>query len=92
MSMPRSSGRCRTGVAKVPSQTVTAFGPAPRTISAIAARSVIFISGFDGVSTHTSRVFGRSAPRRSSRLVMSTYDTSSPDLPKTSPITLRSPQ
>ena len=39
----------------------------------MAARSVIFISGFDGVSTHTSRVCGRSAARTSSSLVMSTY-------------------
>ena len=43
--------------------------PGPRARSAaIAARSVIFISGFDGVSTQTSRVFGRIAARTSSRL------------------------
>ena len=61
MSMPWSNGRCRIGVAKVPSQTLIAL--ACRAIAAIAARSVIFISGLDGVSIQTRRVEGRTAAR-----------------------------
>ena len=63
MSIPQSSGRCSTGVAKVPSQTVMMLGAAARASCAMAARSVIFISGFEGVSTQISRVFGRRAAR-----------------------------
>ena len=72
MSMPRSSGRCKTGVAKVLSQIVITCDPAARARAAIASRSVIFISGFDGVSTQITRVFGRIAARTASRSVIST--------------------
>jgi hypothetical protein len=47
--------------------------PAAWAISAIAAMSVIFIIGFDGVSTHTMRVFPpATAARTASRSAMST--------------------
>ena len=72
MSMPQSSGCCSTGVANVPSQTVRILGPLSRASAAIDVISVTFISGFDGVSIHTSRVLGRSAAWKSSMLVMST--------------------
>ena len=68
MSMPQSSGCCRTGVAKVPSQTVMMLGPLRRARAAIAVRSVTFISGFEGVSTQTRRVLGRRAAWKSSML------------------------
>ena len=70
MSMPCSNGRCRIGVANVPSHTLIAL--AFRAIAARPARSVIFISGFDGVSTHTRRVDGRTAARTAPKSVIST--------------------
>ena len=62
-SAPRSSGRCTIG-AQVLSQTQIA--PAACAISASAARSVIFSSGFEGVSTQTSFVLAAalSSPQR----------------------------
>jgi len=63
-SMPRSSGRCRKGVAQVLSQAVRA--PADRAISATARRSVIAMVGLDGVSVQRSRVLG---PNRSGTVV-----------------------
>ena len=52
-SAPSSSGRCRYGVAKVLSTTVIA--PATAASRATALMSMTFMSGFDGVSIHTSR-------------------------------------
>ena len=59
MSAPRASGVCRYGEAKVLSTTRRA--PASCATLARASMSVIFIIGFDGVSTHTSRVLPPSA-------------------------------
>jgi len=54
-----------------------------RAISAIPARSEILSSGFDGVSTDTSRVAGRTAERTACKSVMSTYVTSNGHFAKT---------
>src|SRR3954465_2127516 len=57
-SQPRSSGRCTIG-AQVLSHAHDA--PAVRAISATAEMSVIFRSGFEGVSVQMSFVVGRIA-------------------------------
>ena len=59
MSAPRAIGCCSTGVAKVLSTTVRI--PARRAMALQAAMSVIFSSGFDGVSSQSSFVSGRMA-------------------------------
>jgi hypothetical protein len=53
-SMPSFKGCCKTGVAKVLSQTAQA--PAAWAMSATAAMSTSFNKGFDGVSIQTRRV------------------------------------
>ena len=75
-STPRSSGRCRSGVAHVLSQHEIA--PPSRAMPASASMSEMRMSGFDGVSIHTRRVFGRMAARTASRSVMSTKVASMP--------------
>ncbi len=67
---PNSIGRCKAGLANVLS--ATAITPCSRAICPTAARSMIFNSGFDGVSTHSMRVFGRMASRTASAFDMST--------------------
>ncbi len=64
MSAPNCSGCCRYGEANVLS--TTSFAPAACAPSEIAAMSPTLSSGFVGVSTHTSLVFGRIAARTAS--------------------------
>ena len=45
-------------------------------------QGVMAMVGLDGVSVHTSRVFGRSAPRRAAGLVRSTKEASRPQRTK----------
>ncbi len=52
--------------------------PASRAIRAIAATSTMASNGLDGVSTHTRRVRGRTAPPTAAGSVMSTKLTSMP--------------
>ena len=56
---PMASGRCSAGVAKVLSTIVCA--PRSRAMAIAPARSTTLSSGFDGVSSTTRRVSGRSA-------------------------------
>ena len=86
-SAPRASGFCRYGEAKVLSTTRRA--PASCASVARAAMSVIFIIGFDGVSTHTRRVLppfdppAATAFATASRLDMSTGVLPMPHSPST---------
>ena len=52
--------------------------PPSRAIPAIVSMSETLMSGFDGVSIHTSRVFGRMAARTAPTSVMSTNVASMP--------------
>ena len=81
-SAPSSNGDWPTGVATVLSQTQRA--PAPCASVASARMSDTFHIGFDGVSTHTTRVVGRNARSTSARSVMSTNVVSSPQRVKVS--------
>jgi len=74
-SAPSLSGVWSTGVAVRVVADVA--GAACRAISPTAARSVIFHSGFDGVSTQTRRVLARIAARTAARSAMSTNVVSS---------------
>ena len=75
-SAPSSSGRCSAGVANVLSTTTRA--PASCAAWATAPTSTTRSIGFDGVSSQTTRVSSRRAPRRSSRSVRSTTEYDSP--------------
>ncbi|TWG90203.1 hypothetical protein L599_003300000090 [Luteimonas sp. J16] len=70
MSAPSASGCCSTGEAKVPSTSRRA--PPAWAMSASAAMSLTFSSGFDGVSAHSRAVSARIAARTASRSVTST--------------------
>ena len=69
-SAPSSSGRCSAGVQKQLSTTSSA--PASCATSASAAMSNTSVSGLEGDSTNSSRVFGRSAARQLAGSVPST--------------------
>mgnify|MGYP001036831822 CR=1 FL=1 len=86
-SAPSSSGRCRTGEAKVLSTTSRA--PCPWAIAAAAAMSVRETVGLAGVSTKTIVVLGRMAARSASRSEVSTKLDSSPKRLKSRSITTR---
>ena len=81
-SAPSRKGCCSIGVAQVLSQATRA--DARFAIPAIAAMSVTRMRGFDGVSTHSSRVAGRTAAATADGSVMSTSVASSPQWAKCS--------
>lgn len=89
MSAPSASGRCSSGVAKVLSATTSA--PAAWPISANAAMSQTFSSGFDGVSIHSTASGVAQAARTASRSAMSTVSITSPRCGRNSLKSMRRP-
>ena len=80
-SAPSSNGSCSAGVQKQLSTASSA--PELLAIPASAAMSAISVSGFDGVSTNSSRVDGRTARRHASVSAPSTNVVSTPNLGRT---------
>ena len=79
-SAPSAIGCCSTGVANVLSTTVRT--PCRRPIAEQAAMFVSFNSGFEGVSSHSSRVDGRIAFSMAPGSLVSTNVKSIPNFAK----------